>query len=292
MATVIALIFSSWLILQSPAVQTYLTQKLALKLSEKYNTTITVQGVSITFFKEIILKDVLIEDQKHDSLLFVHELVASIDSFSIKKRYVSINQLKLDQTFLYVSDDSSGKSNYQFLLESFKLKDTLTTDSLNYDFIMNQFDFNDARIRYAYVDSTGPRQILLDDISVGVSEMKLIDENIAFRINRFTLNDQKEFTLDDFSASFVATPDSVIITQLHAKTPNSEIVEANLYVDKSKIGPELDFKKLKFNLDLKKSVVSLKDVGLLVPALKGMDENIEVSGQASGKLADIKGKNI
>ena len=292
MATVIVLIFSSWLILQSPAVQTYLTQKLALKLSEKYNTTITVQGVSITFFKEIILKDVLIEDQKHDSLLFVHELVASIDSFSIKKRYVSINQLKLDKTFLYASDDSAGKSNYQFLLESFKQKDTLTSDSLNYDFILNQFDFNDARIRYAYVDSTGPRQILLDDISVGVSEMKLIDENIAFRINRFTLNDQKEFTLEDFSASFVATPDSVMITQLHAKTPNSEIAEANLYVDKSKIGPELDFKKLKFNLDLKKSVVSLKDIGLLVPALKGMDENIEVSGQASGKLADIKGKNI
>jgi len=39
-------------------------------------------------------------------------------------------------------------------------------------------------------------------------------------------------------------------------------------------------------------VVSLKDVGLLVPALKGMNENIEVSGQASGTLADIKGKNI
>jgi len=266
LGTVVVLIFSSWLILQSPAVQTYLTQKLALKLSQKFNTTITVQGVSVTFFSEVVLKDVLIEDQKHDSLLFVHELVAGIDSFSIKKRYVSINQLKLDQTFLNINSDSTGKSNYQFLLDAFKQQDSIKTDSLGFGFIMNKFDFDDARIRYAYTDSTGPRQILLDDISFGVSEMKLIDENIAFRINRFTLNDQKEFTLEDFSARFVATPDSVMITQLHAKTPNSEIVEANLYIDKSKIGPELDFKKLKVNLDLKKSVVSLKDVGLLVPA--------------------------
>lgn len=294
LGTVIALLFSSWLILQSPAVQTYLTQKLALKLSERFNTTITVQGVSVSFFDKVILKDVLIEDQKHDSLLFVHELVASIDSFSLKKHYISISQLKLDQTFLNVSDDSTGKSNYQFLLNSFQLNDTITTDSLSrsYDFIMNKFDFNDARIRYAYVDSTGPRQIFLDDISVGVSEMKLVNENIAFQINRFTLNDRKEFKIEDFSANFIATPDSVIITKLHAKTPHSEITEANLYVDKSKIGPELDFKKLKVNLDLKKSMVSLKDVGLLVPALKGMDENIEVSGQASGNLADLKGKNI
>jgi len=292
LGTVVALLFSSWLILQSPAVQTYLTQKLAQKLSEKFNANITVQGVSITFFKEVILKDVLIEDQQHDSLLFVHELVAKVDSFSIKKRYVSINQLKLDQTYLNINSDSVGKTNYQFLLDAFKQKDTITTNSPGFGFIMNKFDFNDAKIRYAYADSTGPRQIFLDDISFGVSEMKLIDENIAFRINSFTLNDRKEFELKDFSAKFLTTPDSLIITQLHAKTPNSEISEANLYVDKSKIGPDLDFKKLKVNLDLKKSVVSLKDVGLLVPALKGMNENIEVSGQASGTLADIKGKNI
>jgi len=290
--TVFVLLFSSWLILQSPEVQTYLTQKLASKLSERFNTNITVKGVSFTFFKEIVLKDVLIEDQKHDSLLFVHELAATIDSFSIKKHYIYINQLKLDQTVLNISADSTGKSNYQFFLDSFTPKDTITTTSPIYDFVLNKFDFNDARFRYAYVDSTGPRRILLDDISLGVSDVKVRNENFAFRINRFTLNDQKEFKIEDFSARFLASPDSVIVTQLHAKTPNSEITEANLYIDKSKIGPELDFKKLKVNLDLKKSIVSLKDVGLLIPELKGMDENIEVSGQASGKLADIKGKNI
>jgi len=290
--TVIVLLFSSWLILQSPAVQTYLTQKLASELSDRLQTNITVQGVSVTFFKEIVLTDVLIEDQNHDSLLFVHELVAGIDSFSIKKRFVSVRQLKLDQTILNLNSDSSGKTNYQFLLNAFKQKDTVKTYSRNYDFVMNQFDFNDARIRYAYVDSTGPRQILLDDISLGVTDLKFIAENISFRINHFKLNDQKELALEDFSANLISTPDSVIVTQLHAKTPNSEISEVNLYVDKSKIGPELDLKKLKVSLELKKSVLSLKDVGLLIPELKGMDENIEVSGQVSGVLADIKGKNI
>ena len=291
---VFVLLFSSWLILQSPAVQTYLTQKLAQELSKELNTNITVQGVSVSFFNKLILKDVLIEDQKHDSLLFVHELVAGIDSFSLKKRYVSINQLKLQQTCLNVNTDSTGLPNYQFLLDLFGKKDTAKTDSLRagYDFVINKFDFNDAKIKYAYADSTGAHQIFLDDISFGVSEIKVLAENIGFRINKFELNDQKEFKLEDFSANFLSTPDSLIITQLHSKTPHSEITEANLYVDKSKIGSEHDFKKLKVNIDLKKSVVSLKDVGLLVPSLKGMDENIEVSGQASGNLADLKGKNI
>lgn len=291
LGTVVVLLFSSWLILQSPVVQTYLTQKLAAELSRKLNTNITLKGVSITFFREIILKDVLIEDQKRDSLLFVHELSASIDSFSIKKRYVSVKQLKLDQTYLNVSSDSLGKANYQFLLDAFKQTDTTKT-SADFGFIMNQFDFNDARVRYAYSDSAGQHNISLDDISFGISDVKLAGENIAFRINKFGLNDQKEFILEDFSAGFLSTPDSVIVNHIHAKTPNSEITEANIFADKRKLGPEMDLKKLKVNIDLKKSVISLKDVGLLVPALKGMDENIEVSGQVSGKLADLKGKNI
>ena len=193
---------------------------------------------------------------------------------------------------LNINSDSAGKPNYQFLLDAFKQKDTISSDSLGFGFTMNQFDFNDAKIRYSYADSAGKHQIVLDDISLGVSDLKLLDENIELRINKFSLNDQKEFKLEDFSANLLATPDSVIITHLHAKTPHSEITEANFFADKRKVGPDLDFRKLKVNLDLKKSVISLKDVGLLVPALKGMDENIEVSGQASGTLADLKGKNI
>lgn len=287
-----ALLFASWLILQSPVVQTWLTQKIASRLSEKLHTNITVQGISVAFFNKVILEDVLIEDQKHDSLLFVHELAASIDSFSIKKRYVSINKLKLDKTFLNINFDSEGQPNYQFLLGRSQKKDSTATDSLSFSFILNQFDFNDARIRYAYADSAGQHQISLDDISFGISDIKISDKNTAFNINNFSLNDQKEFSLEDVSARFRTTPDSVIISHLHAKTPYSEISELNLQADKSKLGPDLNFKKLKVNLDLKKSVISLKDVGLLVPALKGMDENIRVSGQASGNLTDIKGKNI
>ena len=69
---VLIMLFSSWVLLKSPVVQTYLTQKFADYLSEKYHTTITVKGVSVEFFNKVVLDEVLIEDQKHDSLLFVH----------------------------------------------------------------------------------------------------------------------------------------------------------------------------------------------------------------------------
>lgn len=273
-------------------VQTYLTQKIASRLSAQLKTTISVKGVSIAFFNKILLKDVLIEDQKHDSLLFVHELSASIDSFSIKKRFVAVDKLRLSQTLLNIKFDSDGNPNYQFLLGSAQKNDSVKADSLNFRFALRNFNFDDARIRYTSADSAGSHQISLDDISFGVSDIKIDEKNFAFNINSFKLNDQKEFNLEDFSAKFRSTPDSLIVSQLRAKTPNSEITELNFWADKRRLGPELDFKRLKIGLDLKKSFISLKDVGLLVPALKGMDEKIDVSGQISGTLPDLKGKNI
>ena len=272
--------------------QTYLTQKFADYLSEKYHTTITVKGVSVEFFNKVVLDEVLIEDQKHDSLLFVHELVATIDSFSIKNQYFTIGKLKLDKTSIQINTDSTGTPNYQFLISQFATKDTLKNDSLRFDFILNKFEFNNSNLRYAYHDSIGEHQIFMDDISLGVSELKILDEKMAFQVTRFQMNNRKDFRLEDFTAQLVFDPDSITLNKIHIHTSNSEITEANVRIDKSKIGPELDLTKLKVFLDLKKSVISLKDVAQFVPELKGMDENVEVSGEVSGKLADLKGKNI
>jgi len=295
LGTLGVLIFSSWLILQSPVVQTYLTHILAEHLSEKYNTTVTVKGVSIAFFNKIVLQDVLIEDQKHDSLLFVQELVANVDSFSIKRFYVGINQLKLNKTVIHIDTDSLGTPNYEFLVKLLKTKDTLKIDSVNFDLTMKRFEFNDAKVRYSYYDPGYPgrkHRIYLNDICLGISDMVTHNGTIAFQINRLQMNNGKDFELQDFSAHLIATPDSVYINKLHIQTPNSVISEANIRIDKSKTGPELDPGKIKFSLELKKSVVGLKDIALLVPSLKGMDEKIEVSGLISGTPVDLKGKNI
>jgi hypothetical protein len=220
--------------------------------------------------------------------------VASIDSFSLKKRYISIDKLELNKTLVNIYSDSTGTPNYQFLADAFKSnpKDTVKADSLGYNLILNRFDFNNARLNYAYADSAGSHLINLNQISLGIADLDVKDEKTAFQITGFQFSDQKEFVLDDFSARVEATVDSVNLRKLHVSTINSKITEADILIDKSKIGKGLDYKKLKVSLDLKKSVISLKDIGMAIPELKGMEENIQVSGQVSGTMADLKGKNI
>ena len=286
------MLFSSWFILQRPAVQTYLTQKFATYLSEKLGTTISVKGVSFSFFNKLVLTDVLLEDQKHDSLLFVHELVAGIDSVNFKTSYIGLNLLKLDKTLLSVNSDSTGRANYQFILDQLQSTDTIKNDTTHFGLNLTKFEFNDARLRYVYRDSLGSRLINLSDVSIGVSDLKIQEKNVSFQITKLQLSDQKEFDLKRFSTVFFASEDSLSLRNIHAETAHSVITDATLIIDKSKLGPNFDLNKLKVNLALKKSFVSLKDVGQIVPELKGMEENIEVSGLISGTLGNLKGKNI
>jgi len=293
LGTVFILLMGSWFILQSPGVQTFLVGKLTDHFSQKYNTSVTIKGVSISFFDKVILEDVLVMDQKNDSLLFVQELVASINSFSIKKRTAGIDKIELNNTFLSIDSDSAGTPNYQFLVDLFAKKEApKTADSLQFNFNMKRFEFNNASVNYGYRDSTDHHQINLRNITLGVSDLELQYDKIAFSVTQFQLNDQKDFYLEDFTARFIATADSLNLMNLHARTSNSEITELNVMIEKKKPGNEFDLKKMKVNLNLKKSRISLKDFGMMVPVLKGMDENIDVSGQVSGTLVDLKGKNI
>jgi len=269
-----------------------LAQRLTTYLSEKYQSSISVQGVSIAFFNKLILEDVLIKDQAQDSLLYVGELEARIDSFSIRHRFFNVGEVRLNHSLLKISSDSSGTANYAFLLNQLASKDTVKTSGIKFDLSLKKLDLENAGISYAYTDSLGKHQLFLDDISFRMNELGISDQKMSFQITHFELNDQNFFRLEDFTAKLIVTPDSVFLNQLHIQTSNSLITEANIRIDKSKMGKQLDFNKIKVDFDLKKSVVSLKDIALLVPSLKGMDENIEISGQISGKLADLKGKNI
>ncbi|HCY41079.1 MAG TPA: hypothetical protein DHV48_06945 [Prolixibacteraceae bacterium] len=267
-------------------------QKLAGHFSQQFNTNISIKGVSISFFNKIVLEDVLVKDQKDDSLLYVHELAAQISHFSFKKKYAGIEKLELNKTYLNLKSDSAGTTNYQFIIDLLAKKDTIKSDSLHFNFNMNRFEFNEASVKYTYHDSIGPQLIDLRNISLGVSDLELKPEKIAFSITQFQLNDHKEFYLHNFSARFLAAGDSIKLMNLRAQTANSEITDLNIRIDKKKPGTKFDLKKMKVNLDLRKSRVSMKDIGMLVPSLKGMEENIDVSGQISGTMADLKGKNI
>jgi hypothetical protein len=71
-----------WGLVQLPPVQHYLVHKITNTLSRNLLTKVEIGEVDLSFFKTIVLKDILIEDLQHDTLLAARKLGADIKLFS------------------------------------------------------------------------------------------------------------------------------------------------------------------------------------------------------------------
>ena len=113
------------LTLQVDSVQTFLARRVAAYLSSELKTTIQIKGLSFRLVKSVVLKGVLIEDLKHDTLLYAEELNVGITSLSTKNRILKINTLKLvNATFNLNRYSGEQHDNLFFLTEYFSSSDT------------------------------------------------------------------------------------------------------------------------------------------------------------------------
>ncbi len=112
------------LAVRQPSVQTWLTGKAAGFLSKSLNTTVTVGGVDIDFFKTAVLEDIFIADRQADTLLYARRLSADIGVFNLMASEIYLNKIGLDSAVVRLRRSTADSIfNYQFII------DGLTGDS-------------------------------------------------------------------------------------------------------------------------------------------------------------------
>lgn len=124
----IVLLFTSlWGIIQSSSVQTWLVNKIGASLSQKLNTKLSIQKVDIKFLNQLVLKGVLVEDRKKDTLLFADELKANVTDWFIFKNKVEVKNVQLCDAVINLNR-SDSIWNYQFLVDFFSTGKSKKTD--------------------------------------------------------------------------------------------------------------------------------------------------------------------
>ena len=289
----LACLLAAWLAFQSSVVQTFIVQRIAKELSEKLNTTIRIESVDIVFFNQVSLNKVLIEDQKADTLLYIGRLVASIDNFNIKRKNINLSSLALLDTKSYISLDEKGLPNYKFLLDA--LRKSQKKEKLpqkNWAISCRNFIFNDTQLGYSWFQHDEVHLIDLHNIHLDVTDMILNQDSISFRINHLNFDDNKSLFITDLSTRFVSYQHVIKLDGLKLSTPNSSIEHANFSLDQTEISKGKDYTASMIDIDVKKSTVDLQDLAQFIPALRGMDLQVDISGHIYGTIANLKAKEL
>ncbi len=279
---------SAWWALQHSRVQTYLTQRLASHFSEKTGTNIRIGKVDIAFFSRVILKDVLIEDQQADTLLYVQSVTARIDTLKIRKKKLALKNLEFNESRIHLQKDTSNVYNFSFIVDALSSEPKKDNE---WQFSCRQFDFSNALLLYSDIHHEKKRMLNASDFHLNISDFFLASDSVYFNLNQMAFHDGKEFAIHDMKSEVTLAEGKIELTGFYLKSGKSDISGDRFVIEL----PENEGKfpeDVQFDFMFSPSSISFHDLAILIPALKGMDQVVELSGQVHGNLNNLKGKNL
>lgn len=289
-----------FLLIQVRSVQVYAGHKTAEYLSSKLNTKVIIGSVDIEFFKKIVLEDIYIEDLHHDTLLYARKLKVDISKLDFEKHQLFVSSIMLLNTksklIKYAKEDDL---NLQFIIDLFVGSDTtVKKPSQRWDIRFDEVtlintDFT-YRSEHDTLETTGVNYFDLNVRKVNgrLSDIQFDQDTILATIDYLSAIEKSGFELQNFSSYVNVSPVGIRLDELKIKTPESSI-STDLSFKYSNYRAFKDFiNKVKIKAEFDNSLVEMSDIAYFAPQLKGIYRNITISGKVSGKVSDLKGKDM
>ncbi|HSN59368.1 MAG TPA: hypothetical protein VLR49_00425, partial [Ferruginibacter sp.] len=131
-------------LLHLSAVQTWLVKKIAGNLSEQLETRVTLKKVDFRFFDKLLLKDLMVEDRKKDTLLFAGTASVNITDWFFLKDTITLNNVGLEDAIVNMNRTDSVW-NYKFLIDYFSPPPTGKKKKKGYQIDIKEAHFKNIR---------------------------------------------------------------------------------------------------------------------------------------------------
>jgi hypothetical protein len=288
-----------FVIIQSNIVQTYMAQRVSAYLSEELKTKVSIGKVDIRFFMDVTLKDVYIDDLHQNPLITAEKINVKLGDYNIKGNYFELRKVILDNTAFHLHKyKHEEKTNLQFLVDYFKSDE----EKKKYDYPLKlKIDklqiYNSA---FSYVDDNKMHKPGMVDFSnIGIAGLNLdmrnvaiIQDSVASEIKNLSFYEKSGFAVKRFSSLAKVSRRNIVVNNLLARTLKSDLDLdlAFLYDD---FGSFKDFvHKVTIVSDIRPSRLNLLDIAAFVQAMKGMNNEINISSELKGKVSNLKARNF
>jgi hypothetical protein len=279
--------------------QTYAGHKAAAYLSDKLKTKIEIGSLEIDLFKTVVLTDVYIEDLHKDTLLYAQKLKIDISEFNIKKQKLEIKRIVLQNSqaslIKYREDEDL---NLQFIIDAFTSSDTTKHVRKPWDISFLEVTCVNTAFNYRNehdtMVTTGINFVDLGtkNINGRFTDIRIDHDTIHGTIEYLSAIEKSGFILKSLSSYVNVSPVGIKMDELKIKTPESEIA-TDLSFQYSRYRDFNDFvNQVKLKAAFDHSILELSDLAYFAPALKGLYKSIVVTGKVTGKVNDLRGKNM
>ena len=273
--------------LSSDKVETAAVQLAAKELSRALGTNAQVGSVSYRFPARLTIRDIYLEDQQGDTLVFVGEAYAQFSPLALRNGEIKFSHVRLSDVVADVhqvpSDQvPSGKVwNYQFLVDAFKTEDTednpmrsiLAVKDVQLDNIRLRYEDYEALISHADMDL---HRFSAETLDAEITELAaVVDKKSSVR------NRPSPLVIEDLDAHVILTDSMLNVPVMHAQLPQSELAL-------SEITLRLPFETASLDAPLRvEAQLVPAEISLFVPGLKTFRRPISLTGAVSGAMDSV-----
>jgi hypothetical protein len=287
---------------QNSQVQTLLVSKVTSYLEKKLNTKVSIGKVDFQPFNKIILKDVLIEDLKRDTLISAKSLKVSLLWFNIDQNILTLKRVNLDNASINFKTDSLGVMNLDALLNKIAPPDTAkaTTQSGKSLVIeIKNIGIEGSRFRLsAYKPEKLEYGINFEDLdlkrlNIDARELNIQGDTISLLVNDLSFVEKSGFIAEKIRAQFSICNKHLNFDKLRIKAEGSNLQLPYLHLSFDGMDKMSNFfQNVNIDIQFENSLVKFQTLGYIIPSLRNYDFGAVINGKVRGPLCDVRGKNL
>ena len=284
--TVVGLYLLLVILLQIPAVQSFLGSTISGLAGEKLGTEVKVGKVNIGIFNRLIIDDVMIYDQQGKAMVRAGRLSAKVNLYELSKGKVVISSAQLfGLQGNFYRKDSASPVNFQFALDSLASKDTTHTPL---DIHIGSLIIRRGSINYDQLDMPitprqfSPNHLHVSDLSAHILLPYLTEDSVETLVKRLSLKESSGLDVQGLSFHLRANKEQARINELTFKLPRTQININAIDAAYSFKNDKIEMATLTFNGDISESRITPCDIACFDASLQSFTNPLTLSTSFSG----------
>jgi len=262
MGVVVGLLLLVFILLEIPAVQNLVKNKVVTYLENKIKTPVKVEKIQLRLPKKIVLKGVYFESQEKDTLLAGEKLAVDVSLFKLLDNKLEINSIDLQGITANVKRGKDSVFNFDYIVNAFaseqekepKPEDTTSTMK----FSVEKINLDKIRVRFDDAITKNNLDVYLGHFDTNIKTFDL--DSMNFNIPKITLSglnlQLKQGIVEELVKNAEEAAEEI------ANTPALKLKLGEIDLAEIVIGYDNEESKLKTELSLGKLLVKLKDIDL------------------------------
>jgi len=299
LATILLILATVPVLLQSDKIQNYIAQKVIKELSQNFGTEISIGKVKYQLFNAIQIHDILIKDQEADTLAYIQKAKLNFQLREFFKGKYIFTGVDIQKFKGSIKIDKNGSPNFQFIVDAlnkpakkkskaaiFQIKNiNLRNSELNYSDLRHNLSvpegvMNTARLKIRKINAKIDLNIFTPD-------------TLNAQIKKLSFIEISGFSVKNITASITGNGKNFDIPEIKINLPSSELLFSDISLNEDSIfASDTTYTKRSWNAPLKYANISFSDFSAFVPNFAYLKEKLTISGNFSGKLSSIRLKKL